>query len=101
MDKNIFNWRNISRLPYDQHGVYSIWSKSICIYVGQAKKQSIKDRLLQHYSGSHNDYLALWIKSTHGLFFSVEFIKNPAAIDAKERINIKLFAPLTNIKLVT
>lgn len=101
MDRKIFNWRNISRLPHDQYGVYAIWSKSICIYVGQAKRQCVKDRLLQHYAGSHNSYLSLWISSSHVLWFSVEFLKNSAAIDAKERINIKNFAPLTNIKLVT
>ncbi len=77
-------------------GVYSIWSKNVCVYVGQAKQQSLQSRLRQHYNGSHNEKLNAWIKSSHPLWFTVEPTNNIQGIDAKERNRIKKYAPLTN-----
>jgi len=96
MKKRRFNWLNIGKAPDDEFGIYSIWSKNLCIYVGKAEKQSIRSRLQQHYSGSHNDKLDKWIKSSHPLWFSYESVANKTAIDAKERNRIKRFAPITN-----
>ena len=86
----------VVKSPDDEFGVYSIWSKNVCIYVGQAKHQSLQSRLRQHYNGSHNGKLNAWIKSSHPLWFCVEPTKNIQAIDAKERNRIKKYAPLTN-----
>ena len=96
MTKKRFNWLNIGKAPEHEFGVYSIWSKNICIYVGLAKEQSIRVRLRQHYSGSHNDILDSWIKSSHPLWFHYESVENKKAIEAKERIRIKRFAPIAN-----
>ena len=94
-----FNWFNISKSPDDEFGIYSIWTKSVCVYVGKAEKQSLRVLLLQHYHRSHNDQLNAWIKSSHQLWFTIEPVKNLNSIDAKERNRIKNYAPLTNVKL--
>jgi len=96
MKKRVFNWRNLSKVPDDEYGVYSIWTKHICIYVGKAEKQSLRQRLFQHYNSSHNDELNKWIVSSHKLWFMYETVQNPVAINAKERNRVKSFAPLTN-----
>jgi len=96
MKKRSFNWKNIIKVPDDQYGIYSIWARRICVYVGKAEKQSIRERLLQHYAGSHNDKLDAWLASSHQLWFAYESVENISAINAKERNRIKNFAPLTN-----
>ena len=97
--KRKFNWLNIQKSPDDEFGIYAIWAKNVCIYVGKAEKQSLRKRLLQHYNKSHNEKLSAWIKSSHPLWFSVETVSNLTSIDAKERNRIKMYAPLTNINL--
>ena len=99
LKKYRFNWLNICRSPDDEFGVYALWSKTACIYVGKAEKQSLRKRLLQHYHRSHNDKLSAWIKSSHPLWFSYEKVNNLTSIDAKERNRVKKYAPLTNINL--
>ena len=94
-----FNWLNINKLNDEDFGVYSIWSRNLCIYVGKAEKQCLKKRLLQHYKGSHNAYLDMWINSSHTLWFSCIVMHNINAIDACERDKIVSLAPLTNITL--
>lgn len=96
MKKLKFNWLNIQKLPEDVHGIYSIWSRTTCIYIGKAQNQSLKKRLLQHYSRCHNEKLKAWINSSHQLWFGVEPVTNMGSIDAKERNRIKKYAPLTN-----
>jgi len=91
-----FNWANISRIPDNVYGIYSIWTSNLCIYVGQAKRQGIRNRLVQHYNKSHNDDLTRWINSSVQLYFEYEIVSNKIAIDAKERNRIKQFSPLTN-----
>lgn len=95
-----FDWLNIARLQDDEYGVYAIWGKNLCIYVGKAEKQSIKKRLLQHYSGSHNQYLSMWIASTHTLWFDYNVINNIHAINMHEKRKILQLAPLTNVMLI-
>tara|TARA_Y100001954_G_C15631776_1_gene513072 strand:- start:144 stop:491 length:348 start_codon:yes stop_codon:yes gene_type:complete len=96
MKKSKFNWLNIQKLPEDVHGIYAIWSRTTCIYVGKAENQSLKKRLTQHYSRCHNEKLKAWINSSHQLWFGIEPVTNLEAIDAKERNRIKKYAPLTN-----
>lgn len=91
-----FNWLNIQKVPDDEYGIYMIRSKNVCIYIGKAELQSLRSRLIQHYTGSHNEKLAAWIGSSHPLFFAFEIVCNLSAINAKERNRIKSFAPITN-----
>ena len=96
MKKHPFNWLNIQRAPDNEHGIYSVWSNSLCIYVGKATEQSLQARLLTHYRKSHNEKLNAWINSSTPLCFSFEAMKNIGSIDARERNRIKQFAPITN-----
>lgn len=46
-------------------GLYGFWCRKNgrCIYIGKAKEQPIRERLLQHWKGSHNETLNLWIEA--------------------------------------
>ncbi len=81
-------------------GIYSFWREKVCLYVGKAEKQSIRDRLIQHDEREHNERLQK--------FFTVLRKKitirwecmpsNSEKIDFKNREQhfIDLFEPLTN-----
>jgi len=99
MNRLRFNWRNIEHAPDDAIGVYSIWTRRVCIYVGKTDKQNLRSRLRQHYRNSHNESLRLWVNSSHVLWFSYEVIGNDMAIAAIERNRIKQYAPLANVLL--
>ena len=45
-------------------GVYAFWCRDTgkCVYVGQALDEPIRERLLAHWRGSHNEILRLWIQ---------------------------------------
>lgn len=90
------NYKNIERVPDSIFGVYSFWSKSICIYVGKAKNQPIKKRLEQHYMNCHNENLRLWLASSHKIEFRYKSMTSIDLIDVTERKIIKDLAPLTN-----
>ena len=92
----LVNWANLNRAPADEHGLYSFWRGPICIYVGKAKEQALRKRLLQHYTACKNPELKLWLKSSYDVLFEYETVANNDAIDAKERKAIKKLAPLTN-----
>ena len=47
-------------------GVYAIWWKHRCLYVGKAVNDTIYKRLASHLSGSHNRNLSLWIGAKNG-----------------------------------
>lgn len=94
--KRKFNWLNICKSPDDHFGIYVIWSDTVCVYVGKTEKQSIKQRLLQHYTNSHNEKLYGWVQSSYTLWFSFETVSNVDSIDAKERNRVKRYAPVAN-----
>lgn len=91
-----FNYKNIERVPDQIVGVYSFWSRNICIYVGKAKGQPLRKRLEQHYMNCHNENLRLWLASSHKIEFKYNPIKSKDLIDVTERKTIKDFAPLAN-----
>lgn len=88
----------ISQIPGEWVGVYIIWcpATKVCVYVGQAKEQPIKDRLLQHWTRSHNETLKRWIKA-FGKHLNVCYkpCKN-ARIDALEKRLIRTWKPEAN-----
>jgi len=60
-----FRKKMLSELP-DKSGVYVFWCKTSkgstkYIYVGMAGKQTLRERLIQHWKGSHNSQLTQWI----------------------------------------
>ena len=97
MKKLKFSWLNFEKIPNDAHGIYYIYSKTVLIYIGKAEKQSIKTRIIQHYSRCHNEKLKAWINSTHKLWFAFEIITNLKSIDARERKRIKKYHHLLTI----
>lgn len=94
--KILYNWANINRAPADEFGVYSFWRGNICLYVGKAKIQSLRKRLLQHYTNCHNASLSLWLNSSHNIHFQYDTVQNNDAIDTKERRLIRKLSPKTN-----
>ena len=47
-------------------GLYAIWYKHRCLYVGQSERQTVYARLYAHLSRCHNEALSLWIRVKDG-----------------------------------
>ena len=89
---------SIDRIPRAAHGVYAFWSRDTakCIYVGQAPRQSIRNRLRDHWRDSHNETLRLWIRA-FGEYLDVCYMYvDPSDIDCFERRLITLWRPEAN-----
>ena len=59
-----FSYSGITKIPKGVSGVYAFWCRdnSKCVYVGMAKEQPIRTRILQHWRGSHNEKLNMWMR---------------------------------------
>ena len=80
-------------------GLYSFWYNRKCIYVGIAEKQSIRERLLQHWNNCHNEGLRRWIRAK-GSTLSFCYVEIPVRqLRKAERYHIHRLQPLTNIQL--
>ncbi len=90
---------NIDSIPSHIKGVYGFWCRTNgkCIYVGKAKRQSVKTRLMQEWRGSHNEKLKSWInvfgKHLDICYLSAKYDK----IDKLETRLIQMWHPETNI----
>ena len=83
--------------PATAHGVYGIWFRRRCIYVGKADLQPISTRLKQHWEHSHNERLQAWIKAKgRRLRVSYLALSPRKNIDIYERYFIARFQPITN-----
>jgi len=92
-----FRITDFDKIPSSAFGVYGLWFKQKCVYIGKAKEQSIPKRLEQHWKGSHNPLLANWISSKgSSLIVAYCDIKELNKIDDFEKYYIKRFQPLTN-----
>ena len=81
----------------EKAGVYAFWFGDYCVYVGKTEKQSLLKRLLDHWEGTHNSYLHLWIEAKRdSLLVAFLAIDNPKQIAGYERYYIRIFQPLTN-----
>ena len=81
----------------DDHGLYSFWFRKTCIYVGKAEDSSIKKRLTDHWTRTHNDYLRYWIDAKGPkLRIKTKIINNKKDIEIFERFYIRKFRPLAN-----
>lgn len=95
-----FRYGSLREIPSSIMGVYVIWCRStnLCIYVGQAKKQSIQKRLLDHWNDSHNDLLNDWVKAIDS-YLEVCYKKcDTERIDCLEKRLIKKWKPEANKK---
>jgi len=92
-----FKIKDFDKIPSGAVGVYGLWFKQKCIYIGKAKGQPIAKRLEQHWKGSHNPLLAAWINSEgSNLLIAYSDIKELDKIDDCEKYYIKRFQPLAN-----
>ena len=92
-----FTIRDFQRIPREVRGVYGIWYRRRCIYVGKADSQPISRRLEQHWRHSHNDRLQAWITSRgRQLRISYLALSPRRNIDIYERYFIARFQPLAN-----
>ena len=97
-EKQKFGYDGISRVPAGIRGVYGFWCRTRrkFIYVGKAKKQTIRERLNQHWRESHNEDLNLWLRA-FGEHLDICWLQVPVhKIDKMERILIKMWLPETN-----
>ena len=99
-DKVVAKWSyaTISRIPRAIIGVYAFWRRDNgkCIYVGKAKDRPIRDRLGDHWRGSHNETLRLWIQAFGD---NLDVCYTPTVrdkIDTYERRLIKAWKPEAN-----
>lgn len=96
-DQIRFRKADLEKIPRQACGVYGIWFKRRCIYIGKAASQSILERLLQHWRGSHNPVLCAWIQAKGSeLKVSFQVADDAAQINALEKSCIQRFQPLTN-----
>jgi hypothetical protein len=79
-------------------GVYGFWYRNYCVYVGKTEKQSLRDRLLNHWDKTHNHRLRLWIEAKRDdLQVSFRPVQDPKNVASYERYYIRRFQPLANI----
>jgi len=92
-----FRKADFDKIPPHAFGVYGLWFRKRCIYVGKAEKQPIAQRLEQHWKGSHNEHLADWV-TAKGPQLRVRYIpvQQISAIGSIEVRYIKNLQPLTN-----
>lgn len=90
---------SIDQIPRSVIGVYSIWCRDNgkCIYVGQAKDRSIRDRLKDHWNGSHSEVLKLWIKAFGETLDLCYLSVKSDKIDRFEKRLIGLWKPEANV----
>lgn len=95
-----FRRSDIEEIPTSAYGVYGLWFKRRCLYIGKAKRQPIAKRLDQHWTGTHNPALAAWIRAK-GAQLSVSYLVTDrgSEIDQLEKLYIGRFQPLTNKQL--
>ena len=74
-----------------------MWYRNYSIYIGQSQDQGIKERLMQHWNGSHSDELKAWISGFGSeILFGYKIIEI-TKVDIYERYYIRKFQPCANI----
>lgn len=99
-DTKPWSYSTIMEVPERVIGVYALWHRRSqkCIYVGRASAQPIKDRLHQHWSGSHNETLRLWIQ-VYGAYLDLCYAEvERNRIEALERRLIRMWNPEANVQ---
>lgn len=86
----------INNVHQDAYGIYEIFRQNVCLYVGMAKDQTIRERLTQHYNRCENDFLKLWIKSSYNLRFRYFIASEYDSIAKIEDQKIRYLGPICN-----
>lgn len=84
--------------PNHLGGVYTIYAKKNCLYVGKTEEQSLQKRLFDHYKNCHNSRLKNWILSNISLRFRFVVVREISQIDDLEKVLIKYLNPSCNIR---
>lgn len=88
-------------------GLYAIWYRHRCLYVGKADQGTVHDRLWKHFASSHNPFLRRWIRVKDGdlRFTTVAIEAAPLEqtelqvfVTAVEGLLIQTLNPETNIQ---
>jgi hypothetical protein len=92
-----FRLRSLDDISDYDYGIYGFWYDKHCIYIGKAKEQPIKERLKQHWKGSHNPILSDWISGAgRHLCYAYLAVPDKGSIDVHERYYIRRFQPIAN-----
>ena len=92
-----FRKADFDKIPANAFGVYGLWYRRRCIYVGKAEDQPIAKRLEQHWKGAHNPKLAAWVQAKASeLRFAYLVAKEKSKVSSLEKLYIRRFQPLTN-----
>lgn len=88
-------------------GLYAVWYRHRCLYVGKSDQQTVYNRLWRHVASSHNAALRLWVRVKNGelRFTTLSVETSPLRdlsiqqfIDAAEALLIHKLDPETNIQ---
>lgn len=83
-------------VPQTLVGVYVLHYRSFFIYVGKAAPRPIRKRLEDHYNGSHNERLTVWIRALDGDIMFNYISCDGEMVDDLERSMIQYLQPETN-----
>ena len=89
-----FTLQNILSVPQEV-GVYVLYYGLSFVYVGKAS--GLRTRLTQHYNGSHNAKLAVWLSALDGEVRVAYLCCSEQEVDDLERSLIKYLQPVANI----
>ncbi len=83
--------------PSDACGVYGFWYGRRCVYVGKTERQSLRRRLEQHWEGSHNRMLRLWLAARGSeMKVSLLAVHEVSKVAGLERYYIRRLQPVAN-----
>ena len=93
-----FRKADFDKIPANAFGVYGLWYRKRCIYIGKAEAQTIARRLEQHWRGAQNLGLADWVQAKGSeLRVSYLVVEKKSTIGSLEKLYIRRFQPMTNI----
>lgn len=92
-----FTHLNIEEVPQEP-GIYTLWFRRRCLYVGQSL--NLRGRLTQHWHKSHNEELRLWIDAYRADLHFDYRATDPERLAHEEQRFIRRLHPETNINLV-
>ena len=94
-----FTLQNILSIPGSTCGVYIFHYDQVFVYVGksQSADQGVRERLTQHYNGSHSERLSIWIRALDGDVHFTYMHCEEHQTDDLERSLIHYLQPIANV----
>jgi hypothetical protein len=92
-----FKFQKIESVPRGSFGVYIFIHRKSYLYVGKsAGEEGVKERLLNHYNGTHNEILKKYIQALNGTIRVAYITCDEEDVDDLERSLIRHFQPNAN-----